>query len=89
MASLEWLQVYRNYTDTELNEEIAWLKTQVRNPFGSQTEGNRSYNRSTAEFRDRLDAAFEVKKERGNSGQEPRHIIADFSGVTQGGNYNW
>ena len=40
-------------------------------------------------IRDRLDAAFEVKKERGSSGQEPRHIIADFSGVTQGGNYNW
>jgi hypothetical protein len=75
----EWLKIYRKYTDAELTAEITWLKTQIRNPFNAQTEGNRSYSRSTAEFRDRLSAALEVQAERSNS--TPRHGVADFSGV--------
>lgn len=75
----EWLKIYRKYTDQELSDEISWLKTQVRNPFNAQTEGGRSYARSTAEFRDRLSAAMEAQAERTND--TPRHGIADFSGV--------
>lgn len=75
----EWLKIYRKYSDAELEAEIAWLKTQVRNPYNAQTEGSRSYARSTAEFRDRLSAAMEVQTER--TDPEPRHGIADFSGV--------
>ena len=75
----EWLKIYRKYTDQELSDEISWLKTQVRNPLNAQTEGGRSYARSTAEFRDRLSAALEVQAER--SSTTPRHGIADFSGV--------
>lgn len=75
----EWLKIYRTYSEAELNAEITWLKTQVRNPYNAQTEGNRSYARSTAEFRDRLAAATQVQQERSNT--TPRHGIADFSGV--------
>ena len=75
----EWLIAYRGYSDSELTDEIAWLRQQVRNPFSAQVEGNRSYNRSTAEMRDRLAAATQVLTERGNT--EPRHGIADFSEV--------
>lgn len=75
----EWLIAYRGYSDSELEEEITWLRRQVRNPFSAQAEGNRSYNRSTAEMRDRLAAATQVKNERSDVGL--RHGIADFSGV--------
>lgn len=73
----EWLIAYRGYSDAELTAEVTWLRTQVRNPFNAQAEGNRSYNRSTAEFRTRLAAATQVQSER--SVTEPRHGIADFS----------
>lgn len=76
----EWLIAYRDYSDAELAAEITWLRTQVRNPFNAQTEGNRSYARSTAEFRTRLAAATTVKEERSSS-ITSRHGIADFSGV--------
>jgi hypothetical protein len=75
----EWLKIYRTYSEADLGEEISWLKTQIRNPYNAQTEGNRSYARSTAEFRDRLSAATQAQAER--SSTVPRHGIADFSGV--------
>ena len=73
----EWLTIYRGYTDSALTNEIAWLKQQATNPFNAQTEGNRSYSRSTAEIRTRLAAATQVQGERSNP--EPRHGVADFS----------
>jgi hypothetical protein len=75
----EWLIAYRSYTEAELTEEVTWLRTQVRNPYNAQGEGNRTYARSTAEFRTRLAAATLVQSERTST--EPRHGIADFSGV--------
>jgi hypothetical protein len=76
----EWLQIYDSYTDEELTEEVTWLKTQVRNPFNAQTEGARSYARSTAEMRTRLAAATQIQQGRSNS-SFVRHGRADFSGV--------
>lgn len=76
----QWLTTYAEYSDVELDEEIAWLKAQTRNPFGSQTEGNRSYQRATGEFRDRLAAALQVRSSR-SAGNTPRHGVADFSQV--------
>ena len=76
----EWLQIYRGYSDVELTDEVTWLRKQVRNPFGSQTEGSRSVSRSTAEMRDRLAAATQVQNERGGADNGARHMIPDFSG---------
>lgn len=75
----EWLLAYRGYSDSELATELTFLRTQSRNPYNAQTEGNRSYARSTAEIRTRLAAAQQVLNERGDS--SPRHAIADFSRV--------
>ena len=75
-----WLQIYRDYTTVDLDSEITWLKAQTRNLFTSAQEGDRSYARSTAEVRDRLAAAVQVKSERtGNGGDQ--FLVADFSGV--------
>ena len=81
----QWLIIYRGYSDDELALEVEWLRKQVRNPFGSQTEGNRSVTRSTAEMRDRLAAATQVATERAAEASAVpgggRHLIADFSKV--------
>ena len=74
----EWLIIYRSYDSVALAAEIVWLQTQIRNPYNAQTEGNRSYARSTQEFRSRLAAAIQVQGE-GSAG--PRHGSADFSCV--------
>lgn len=76
----EWLIVYRGYSEADLASEVTWLRTQVRNPFNAQTEGGRSYARSTAEMRDRLSAATQVTAERTQT-TFVRHGTADFSGV--------
>jgi hypothetical protein len=75
----EWLIAYRLYSEAELTAEIARLKSWAQNPFNAQTEGQRSYARSTSEIRDRLAAALTVQAE--NSSTTPRHGIADFSSV--------
>lgn len=76
-----WITIYRGYSDVELDAELVWLRKQSRNPYGSQSEGNRSYARSTAEIRDRLAAATQVKNERSGADNGTRHLTADFSGV--------
>jgi hypothetical protein len=75
----EWLQIYRTYTDEALVTEVAALKAQSSNFFNAQTEGNRSYARSTMEIRTRLAAATTVQRE--NSSTSTRHGRADFSTV--------
>lgn len=75
----EWLIIYGEYSDEALVTEIATLKSQAANFFNAQTEGNRSYARSTAEVRTRLAAATQVYRDRGRN--DPRHGVADFSGV--------
>jgi len=77
----QWLIAYAAYTDSDLDSEITWLRTQIRNPYAAQAEGNRSYQRSTGEFRDRLAAASQVKESRAQAVTHPRHGIADFSQV--------
>lgn len=76
-----WLSIYRGYSTAELADEITWLRTQLRNPFSAQTEGSRSYARSTAEMRDRLSAATQVTAENAQASTFTRHGTADFSGV--------
>lgn len=76
----EWLTAYRGYSSSELADEITWLRTQIRNPYNAQTEGNRSYARSTSEMRTRLSAAQQVTNERANL-SHIRHGRADFGGL--------
>ena len=75
----EWLIIYDGYSAPDLATEVTWLKAQLGNPYGTQTEGNRSYARSTAEFRTRLAAAQQIQKSRSTT--TPRHGVADFSQV--------
>lgn len=73
----EWLKIYRNYSATELDDEIEWLREQSRNPFEQQQERNRSFSRSTAAIRDRLSAALQVRNER--KGEVVNSLQVDFS----------
>jgi hypothetical protein len=75
-----WLQYYRTLSAEALDAEIVWLQKQIRNPFSSQAEGSRSVQRSTAEFRDRIAAATQVRQENGGADNN-RHLVADFSQV--------
>ena len=80
----EWLTTYRGYSDSELTEEIDWLRVQSRQPFDQQTEGTRAWTRNSAEIRNRLSAATMVRGER--SGTSPVTLQADFSKVSIGSN---
>lgn len=77
----QWLIVYRGYSALELEEELTFLRKQIRNPFSAMSEGNRSHQRSTAEFRDRMAAATQVKAENAGADRGARHLTADFSQV--------
>jgi len=81
-ADSDWAVIYREYSTPELESEVTWLKTQLRNPFNAQTEGSRSYSRSMSELRQRLRQAYEVLNERANRNQR-FHGTVDFSGVGQ------
>jgi hypothetical protein len=76
----EWIISYRGYTDAELSAEIERLRKQSTSPFISQTQGSRSFQRSTAEVRERLSAATMVRSERSQA-RPPCEAIADFSQV--------
>ena len=52
----DWITTYRTYTDAELAEERAKLKTWADTPFVAQTHGTKSFQRSSAEIRSRLAA---------------------------------
>lgn len=79
--SEEWVSIYRGYDDAALTDEIAFLKTQSRNLLQSQTVGQRGYTRSTAEVRDRLQAALQVQRERGQGTDATGPLFPDFSEV--------
>jgi hypothetical protein len=81
----EWLLIYRDenaYSVAELQEEIARLKVQVRNPFQSQTSGTRGYQRvSVLDLRRQLAAAVQALRERGGGTVDSGNLVADFSQV--------
>ena len=79
-----WVSIYRAYSAEDLADEITFLKKQSRNPFVSQTEGNRSYSLAPSQISERLAAAMQVKQERANP-RARRHGVADFSGIRMGG----
>jgi hypothetical protein len=75
----EWLLIYGTWLPEEIDVEIARLRALALNPFNAQTEGTRSYARSTTDIKIQLAAATQVKRDRGYQG--PRHGRADFSEV--------
>jgi hypothetical protein len=79
MASQEWIEIYSSYGSTELDTEIANLKSEIT-VYSSQALGSKSFTRDLAELKDRLHAAIRAQKSLGqtnvgNSG------TTDFSGV--------
>lgn len=80
MAASDWMEIYRSYSGTELDEEIAKLKKDLDGGYVSQSSGSTSGTRSVGELRDRLKAAVRVKNERsGGSLADKRHGQVDFS----------
>lgn len=77
-AKEDYLEIYEDYTDAELDLAISKLRRQVDNPMVSQQEGSRNYTRAVSEIRARLAAATEVKRTRANPNKR-RHGQADFS----------
>ena len=75
-----WIIIYRSYTAEKLQEEIDWLQAQSRNLFVAQTEGNRSYQRSSRDLEERLAAATTVMRER-TSNPPTRTLQVDLRGM--------
>ena len=80
MASPEWQEIYRTYSDAELAAEAAALKLQATN-LGSQTVGSQSLTADLTEVKNRLHAAVRVQNERVNPpSTNPDVGFTDFSG---------
>ena len=78
MANPEWLEIFRSYEPSELEEKITELKGQI-SVFVSQQVGQKNYTKDLAELRGQLSAAVRVRNERrGNRG--PRSWVTDFRG---------
>jgi hypothetical protein len=80
----EWLAIYRDsasWSSSELTAEITRLKAQIQNPYASQTNGSRGYQRvSLFDLRQQMLAAQTALRERGSSSFDG-HPVADFSDV--------
>ncbi|MES2569350.1 MAG: hypothetical protein V4710_04765 [Verrucomicrobiota bacterium] len=63
MASPEWLEIYRNYDDAKLDQEIAEIEAE-KSVYTSQGVGNKNYTKDLSEIRGRLSSAYRVKSER-------------------------
>lgn len=81
MAAENWMEIYRSYTSTELNEEITQLRKDARGSFASQGSGSVQHQRDLAQIEARLQAATRVKNERSARGSGNKHKgRVDFSG---------
>jgi hypothetical protein len=74
----EWLVIYRSYTNDDLSEEITFLRDEVKNPYSAQGLGSQSAQRDLRELRNRLQAALQVRGERGGE-RLIRDSVVDFS----------
>lgn len=81
MASTDWMEIYRDYTGEELDAEITRLKKEAT-LYTAQNVGDKGYQKSLDEVRNRLHGGIRVRNERRNSsGQNPSWGVPDFSGV--------
>lgn len=74
------MEIYRDYTPEELDTEISRLK-QEATLYTAQNFGEKGYQKSLDEVRNRLHAAIRVRNERRNRGRNPDWGVPDFSGV--------
>lgn len=78
-----WLYIYRTYSAEELTEEIAFLKTEIRNIYTSQAMGQKQNTRDVIGVKNRLEAAIIVSEERAGR-PIAQKTVADFSGGVSG-----
>jgi hypothetical protein len=80
MAADDWEEIYGTYSDTELAEEIAWLKEESKSIYISQGQGGKSFSRSLSDLTKRLNSAVRVQAMKsGQSIGEVRKVAVDFS----------
>ena len=83
MASTDWMEIYRDYSGEELDAEITRLKKEAT-LYTAQGNGEKSYQKSLDEVRNRLHAAIRVRNERRNAGGiNPSWGVPDFSNFQQ------
>ncbi len=81
MSVANWKVIYRDYTSEELDEELATLKKEAKNMYLAQSVGNKSYQRSITSVEERLRAIMEIRRESGDSYNDPTYV--DFDGASQ------
>jgi hypothetical protein len=81
MSSVDWIEIYSDYSDAELTAEIAELRKRVRGGYTSQTSGGKSYSKDLNILTAQLRAATRVKNQRasGTRGRDAFVGVADFS----------
>jgi hypothetical protein len=77
MASNEWMEIYRSYSNEELEKEITMLKEQAT-LYTSQAIGDKQYTKALDVVQNRLHAAIRVRNERRNI-NKPAWAVPDFS----------
>tara|TARA_A100001037_G_C15046397_1_gene587964 strand:+ start:799 stop:1044 length:246 start_codon:yes stop_codon:yes gene_type:complete len=79
MSVANWKIIYRDYSEEEIEKELATQKEEAKNMYLAQSVGGKSYQRSITSVEERLRALAEVRRERsGNDYLEPTYV--DFSG---------
>lgn len=80
MSVSNWQEIYTGYTTTELGEEVARLRDELKSMGNivSQGSGSKNYARDMGALRDRLTAATrEIRRRSGAA--SPRVGVPDFS----------
>lgn len=78
-----WIVIYRGYSAAQLAADQTMLQRWLANPFDSQSQGAKSYQRQVQNFVDRLAAIQRVINEQANAGQ-PSWGRMDASGGVWG-----
>ncbi len=81
----QWIIIYRGYTPAQLLADQALCQRWLANPFDSQTQGPKAYQRSIQGFVDRLTAIQRVMNEAAVANQ-PAWGQMDASGGIWGAN---
>jgi hypothetical protein len=84
MASSDWQEIYRSYSDAELATERGRLKKLLEDKQGlaSQGIGSRSWANDLQELRQQFNSCVRVINERANMNRIPATGITDFSRIT-------
>lgn len=81
MAATDWEEIYGTYSDSELADEIAFLKAESRSMYISQSQGSKSFTRSLSDISARLTAAIRVRELKTGKQMRGRvdSTVVDFS----------